>query len=108
MFPRITSQGQLHAYAIAIGLSGGIVTVIFFTAWSQLFGALHVGKILGAAQLLTVCASALGPVFAAQVQERYGSFTPMFYTLTAATLFLAVGALIVKLPSAEHLTSHQS
>jgi MFS family permease len=108
MFPRITSPGQLHAYAIAIGLSGGIVTVIFFTAWSQLFGALHVGKILGAAQLLTVCASALGPVFAAQVQERYGSFTPMFYTLTAATLFLAVGALIVKLPSAEHLTSHQS
>jgi MFS family permease len=108
LFPQISNSGQLQLYAIAIGLSGGIVTVIFFSVWSQIFGPANVGKILGAAQLLTVLASALGPVCAASIQEIYGTFTPLFYVSAGATLVLAVGAVVVKLPAADRLAERVS
>jgi MFS family permease len=108
LFPRISSMGQLHIYAIAIGLAGGIVTVIFFSAWSQIFGTANVGKILGAAQLLTILASASGPMFSAAVQVRFDTFAPLFYASAAASAFLAACAFLVPLPEFDHLADHGS
>ena len=60
VFPVVTSLAQVYAYAVAMGVSGGLLTVIFFTVWRQAYGPGHLGKIQGAAQLLTVLASAAG------------------------------------------------
>jgi MFS family permease len=98
VYPSITAGWQLHGYAVAIGLSGGIVTVIFFSAWGQLFGTAHVGKILGAAQLMTVTASALGQVWISRSQDASGSFASAFYVMAAVTALLAAAALAVRLP----------
>ena len=38
LFPAIHSQAALVVYAIAIGGTGGVVTVVFFSVWAQLFG----------------------------------------------------------------------
>jgi MFS family permease len=107
-YPSIAAAWQLHVYAVSIGLSGGIVTVIFFTAWGQLFGAAHVGKILGAAQLMTVCSSALGPVWIARAEEASGSFAAAFYVMSGVTALAAVAALVVKLPGTDQVASHGS
>jgi len=41
------------------GAVGGVITVVFFAVWNALYGRKHLGKIQGAAQMLTVFASAL-------------------------------------------------
>jgi hypothetical protein len=99
LFPRITSTGQLRLYGVAMGLTGGIVTVVFFAAWRHLFGASHLGRIQGAAQLITVLASSVGPLLMAQSRASTGSYTPMFYSLAAVVGILALAAAVVPIPA---------
>jgi hypothetical protein len=37
-----------------MGVAGGMLTVLFFIVWKQAFGQRHLGKIQGAAQMLSV------------------------------------------------------
>lgn len=94
-FPSITTAAAAQLYATAIGLSGGVVTVVFFAAWGHLFGRRELGRIQGAAQLATVLASALGPICLAESQARTGSYTPIFYGLGVTVALLAVCAVAV-------------
>jgi MFS family permease len=57
--PHVRTQAHVTAYALVMGLAGGFVIVIFFTFWSRAYGRAHLGKIQGAAQALTVLASAV-------------------------------------------------
>jgi sugar phosphate permease len=72
--PHVTTQLHVVAYALVMGLAGGFVIVIFFTFWSHAFGRAHLGKIQGAAQALTVVASAIGPLLLAECVTRTGSY----------------------------------
>ncbi len=72
--------------------------VIFFSFWSHAYGRAHLGKIQGAAQALTVIASAIGPLLLAECVTRTGSYAAMFYLLAFFVLLLALSAWFVKLP----------
>jgi MFS family permease len=85
-------------YAVAFGIAGGIVTVVFFSVWGQAFGRGQLGRIQGCAQMLTVLASAIGPLLLAQTLERTGSYSAMFNILAALVSALAVGSWLVRLP----------
>jgi MFS family permease len=98
-FPLIDSPRGAAIYALTIGASGGIVTVVFFAAWGHLFGRANLGRIQGAAQLATVLASATGPVLMAESAAAAGSYAPAFYALAAAIAVLALVALITPTPS---------
>ncbi len=98
LFPRIESLGGARLYAAAVGISGGIVTVVFFAAWGHLFGRAQLGRIQGAAQVATVLASALGPVLIAESHERSGSYAAGCYWLACGVALLAVLALVVPAP----------
>lgn len=89
---------QVYLYAAIMGVSGGIITVLFFAVWGQAYGPAHLGKIQGAAQMLTVIASALGPVLAAYSKEHLGSYTPLFMVLAALSSLIAVAAFFTRLP----------
>ena len=67
--PHVTTQAHIIMYALVMGLAGGFVMVIFFSFWSQTFGRAHLGKIQGAAQTLTVLASATGPLLLALIDH---------------------------------------
>jgi MFS family permease len=97
--PLLTTLAQLWIFAVLIGLSGGMITVIFFAVWRQAFGAAHLGRIQGAAQMLTVLASAIGPLLFAQCAALTGSYTPVLWTLAPCVLLLSVAALRVRMPS---------
>jgi MFS family permease len=97
-FPLVRSLWQVYAYAVAMGIAGGMVTVIFFGIWRRAFGAAHLGKIQGAAQILTVLASALGPVLLATSNNKFGSYVPAFQIGAAASGILAIAAWLVPLP----------
>ena len=96
--PHVNTQVHVAVYALVMGLAGGFVIVIFFAVWSRAYGRTHLGKIQGAAQALTVIASAVGPLLLAEGVARTGSYVAMFYALTVVVLLLAVSAWFVKLP----------
>lgn len=98
--PHVRTQAHVAAYALIMGLAGGFVIVIFFSFWSRAFGRAHLGKIQGAAQALTVVASAVGPLLLAECVSRTGSYAAMFYLLTLIVVVLAFSAWFVRLPLA--------
>jgi hypothetical protein len=88
-------------WATAMGLGGGIVMVLFFSIWPRAFGRLHLGRIQGAAQALTVIASATGPLLLAWCVESTGSYAAMFRILSAIIAALGASALVVRVPQGE-------
>jgi hypothetical protein len=83
-----------------MGVAGGVLTVVFFTVWRQAFGPSHLGQIQGAAQLLTVLASAAGPLVLAAGQRVSGSYAPVVQNLAWVAAAFAAVALFAPLPSA--------
>ena len=101
LFPQLKTPGQALTHAGLLGFSGGVVSVIFFTAWADIFGRLHLGKIQGAAQVFAVLASATGPWFIESVFSSAGSYAPAFYALAPAVLLVAIFAYFVYIPRPE-------
>jgi len=99
--PAVETRAHVVLYGVAMGASGGVVTVVFFSVWGRVFGRRHLGRIQGCAQMLTVLASALGPLLLAQTLARTGSYASIFYSLAAAVALLGVGCWYVALPSRE-------
>jgi len=98
-FPFVSSLLHVYAYAAAMGVSGGALTVVFFTVWRQAYGVTHLGQIQGAAQLLTVLASAAGPLVLAAGHRATGSYAPVLQTLAIVFAAFAVIAWLVPLPN---------
>jgi MFS family permease len=96
--PHVSTQLHVVIYAAVMGLAGGFVIVIFFSFWSAAYGRKHLGKIQGAAQAMTVIASALGPLILAETKDRTGSYASIFYSLTVVVAVLALLAWFVKSP----------
>jgi len=97
--PLLTTLPQLWVFATLMGLSGGMITVIFFAIWRRAYGAAHLGRIQGAAQMLTVLASAVGPLLFATCADLTGSYMPALYVMAPVVAALAVTALRVSLPA---------
>ncbi len=98
-FPFVESRAQVYGYAAAMGVSGGALTVAFFAVWRQAFGPAHLGSIQGAAQLLTVLASAAGPLVLAAGHRAAGSYAPVVQQLAIAAALLAAVAWFVPVPN---------
>jgi hypothetical protein len=88
-----------------MGVAGGVITVVFFACWARAFGRLHLGKIQGAAQVLTVLASALGPVLLALGERHRGSYSATFLVLAPIVGALAVACWFVPVPTAARTLS---
>jgi MFS family permease len=99
--PSVRTQAHVAAYASVMGIAGGFVMVIFFSFWSRAFGRAHLGKIQGAAQMLTVLASAIGPLLLAECVTRTGSYSVIFYLLAVVVAILGTMAWVVPLPSGQ-------
>ena len=90
ILPVARSLALVMGSAVVMGIAGGFVMTLFFSVWAYAFGKAHLGKIQGAAQLLTVLASAVGPLALASVHERTGSYASVFFLLAGAVGLLAV------------------
>jgi MFS family permease len=81
VLPLLRTHGQLWMFAAAFGVAAGFVTVIFFAVWGLAFGRIQLGRIQGAAQMITVFASAIGPLLFAEVHAKFGSYAPLLHVL---------------------------
>lgn len=92
IFPFVTTLSLAVAYAVLLGFSGGLVTVVYFAAYGANFGRGQLGFIQAFAQVLTVLASALGPVVLTETQAAFHSDRLYFWISAAVTLLLALAA----------------
>jgi MFS family permease len=90
--PLLRSYAELWIFAAVFGVAAGFVTVIFFAIWGQVFGPAHLGRIQGAAQMLTVFGSAIGPLLFAKSYEAAGSYGPLLYSLAAVVFCSGLAA----------------
>ncbi|MGH9330048.1 MAG: MFS transporter [Vicinamibacterales bacterium] len=95
---RVTTVAHVFVQAVAMGIAGGFVMVVFFSFWGQAYGRAHLGRIQGAAQAMTVLASAVGPLMLALSVEATGSYATAFYTLAGGVSALGAAAAIVPMP----------
>jgi MFS family permease len=94
----VTTWAQVMAQAVAMGIAGGFVMVVFFSFWGRAYGPANLGRIQGGAQAMTVFASAVGPLLLALCVDATGSYAAAFYTLAAVVAALGVFAAIVPMP----------
>ena len=73
--------------------------VIFFSFWANTFGRQWLGRIQGSAQMMTVLASALGPLLLAKFHQWTGNYSAVFYGLGVVVVALGIWAWLVKLPA---------
>jgi predicted MFS family arabinose efflux permease len=100
ILPLARSQGMVYVYALLMGVAGGVVTVVFFACWTKVFGRAHLGRIQGAAQVLTVLFSAAGPALLALGERHQGSYSKTFLLMAPVVALLGVGTWFVRLPRA--------
>jgi len=96
--PHISTMAMAMAWAVMMGLGGGLVMVLFFSVWPRVYGRRQLGRVQGVAQAMTVLASAVGPLLLAACVEMTGSYAAMFYMLSAAVGLLASAAATVPMP----------
>jgi MFS family permease len=99
--PHVTSGVHVMLQAVAMGVAGGFVMVVFFSFWGKAYGSAHLGRIQGVAQVMTVLASAMGPLMLAWCVDATGSYAAAFYALAVAVLALGASAIAIDVPSAE-------
>jgi MFS family permease len=91
-FPAVRTQTQVVLYALGLGAAGGVITVVFFAFYGRAYGRAHLGQIQGAAQILSVFASALGPLVLAACKAHAGSYDLFFYVSAPAAVLLGAWA----------------
>ena len=96
--PHIGTMAMAMAWAVLMGLGGGLVMVLFFRVWPRVFGRRQLGRIQGVAQAMTVLASAVGPLLLAACVGMTGSYAAMFYALAATVGLCAAAAAAVRMP----------
>jgi len=96
--PRATEIWHVYLYGAAMGIASGAVALLFFATWGKLYGRRELGRIQGVAQMLTVLASAGGPLVFSLGKRSGGSYAAVFTTLSAIVAVLAVVVWFVPLP----------
>ena len=95
----VTTMAQVMVQAVTMGVGGGFVMVVFFSFWGRAYGPAQLGRIQGAAQAMTVLASAVGPLLLALCVDATGSYSAAFYALAAGVALLGVAAAVVPMPA---------
>lgn len=93
-----TEVWHAYAYGVGLGIASGAVALLFFATWGRLYGNRELGRIQGFAQMLTVFASAAGPVIFSASKRATTSYTFVFIVLAGLMFAMAIVAMLTALP----------
>lgn len=96
--PNATHVWHVYLYGVAMGIASGAVALLFFATWGKLYGRRELGRIQGVAQMLTVFASAGGPLLFAIGKRWSDSYANVFLILSAIVFLQAAIVWFVPLP----------
>jgi MFS family permease len=106
--PNVVTLWQVMMVAVVMGVAGGFEMVLFFSFWGRTYGRAHLGQIQGAAQMMTVFASAVGPLLLAECFAWTRSYAACFYLLALIVGLLAWAAWALCLPARHFGVEHRS
>ncbi len=86
------------AYAISLGAAAGASRPLVATLLPRWYGLTHIGSIQGVSALVTVAASAAGPVALSLVSDNIGGYAPSALLLIAMPLVIGIAALTISEP----------
>ena len=92
----IGNSAGLWTLAVVAGLSAGVITVAFFALWGETFGRRHLGRIMGAAQMLSVLASAVGPLLFEGGARWLGTYAKTLLAAAPVSVLLGVLTLVLR------------
>ncbi len=98
VFPLVHAEWEVVAFTAIFGAAGGLITVIYFSFYGKAFGQGQLGRIQGAAHILSVFASAAGPVLLTWTKERTGSRDAFFYASVPVLVILGLVGWCVYVP----------
>ncbi|MCA9130087.1 MAG: MFS transporter [Planctomycetales bacterium] len=94
-----TEVWHAYVYGVGLGIASGAIALLFFATWGRLYGNRELGRIQGVAQMLTVFASAAGPVIFTASKRATTSYTFIFMALASFMFAMAIVALFTALPN---------
>jgi MFS family permease len=97
--PYANQPWHAYVYGFGLGIASGAVALLFFATWGTLYGRRELGRIQGVAQMLTVLASASGPLVFSVGKRATTSYTFVFHVLAALVLLMAIAAWFTPLPA---------
>ncbi len=92
--PFIALLGTALPFILVMGGANGMSTLSRATSLAQIFGARNYGAISGAVALGANGARAIGPVGASLLLLALGSYTPVFWVLSASLVLASLSVLI--------------
>ncbi len=96
--PLATQPWHAYLYGVALGIASGAVALLFFATWGKLYGPRELGRIQGVAQMLTVFASASGPLVFSCCKRATNSYGFTFTLLGSLVCAMALAAWLTPLP----------
>ena len=99
LFPIVHSMAALMMYAVALGVAGGLLTVVFFTFYRQAFGQSNLGGTQGAGHVLATMSSARPHPFDG-LQRPLRNYDPFFWGLGPRCWRFGLACWRVPLPNA--------
>jgi MFS family permease len=96
--PFATKIWHAYAYGIVLGIASGAVALLFFAVWGKLYGRGELGQIQGVAQMMTVFASAAGPLVFSMSKRMTSSYTAIFFIFAVTLALMGVIAIATPLP----------
>jgi MFS family permease len=85
-------------YGVALGVANNAFRTVEAAALPRYFGTETIGEIRGIVHMVTVAASAVGPVLLALGHAAVGTYRPLLLALTVLPLGLIAGVLLVREP----------
>ncbi|MGB2955893.1 MAG: MFS transporter [Anaerolineales bacterium] len=88
-----TSPWLAHSYAVLLGISTGLVSLVGGTMFARYFGRKHLGKLRGSVITAQVASSSLGPFITGMIFDLTGSFQISLWIFLGLLIPAAVASL---------------
>ncbi len=105
--PFASAVWHAYAYGVGLGIASGSVALLFFASWGKMYGQRDLGRIQGVAQMMTVFASASGPMLISVGKRATTTYSFTFQVLAGLTVLLAIAAWFTSVPRF-HPTTEQT
>jgi len=88
-----TSTWLAHSYAVLLGISTGLISLVGGTMFARYFGRKHLGKLRGSVITAQVASSSLGPFITGMIFDLTGSFQISLWIFLGLLIPAAVASL---------------
>jgi MFS family permease len=99
-----TSPWIAHSYAVLLGMSTGLISLVGGTMFARYYGRKHLGKLRGSVITAQVASSSMGPFITGIIYDQTGSFQISLWIFFGLLIPAAVASLWAVKPSSDVIT----